>query len=221
MFEPRSIVASPLADDRPRLLLACDGRLSQDLLAMFLGADGGFNVSTAAGLDGALAAIAATGSFDLVLLDAALPPAELAAAARRLIPANQGRPVALLFDRMTPPQAADLLAAGTAGLLARAMPARSLPHVLRLVLAGERFIPPDLCHRDTPPAALPGGLSARQHQVLDALADGRANKTIARDLGLAEPTVKMHVTAICRKLGARNRTQAALFARERGLVATA
>jgi two-component system, NarL family, nitrate/nitrite response regulator NarL len=221
MFEPRSIVASPLADDRPRLLLACDGRLSLDLLAMFLGADGGFHIVTAAGPDGALAAIAATGSFDLVLLDTALPAADLAAAARRLILANEGRPVALLFDRMAPPQAADLLAAGVAGLMARAMPARSLPHALRLVLAGERFVPPDLCHGNAPPAAPQGGLSTRQHQVLDALADGRPNKSIARDLGLAEPTVKMHITAICRKLGARNRTQAALIARERGLVATA
>lgn len=221
MYEPRSIVASPLSDDRPRLLLACDGRLSQDLLAMFLGADGGFNIVTAPGPDGALAAIAATGGFDLVLLDATLPPADLAHAARRLVLANEGRPVALLFNRMTPPQAADLLAAGVAGLLARSMPARSLPHALRLVLAGERFVPPDLLHRDAPPAAPQGGLSARQHQVLDALADGRANKTIARDLGLAEPTVKMHVTAICRKLGARNRTQAALIARQRGLVPAA
>lgn len=219
MFEPRSIVASPLSDDRPRLLLSCDGRLSQDLLAMFLCADGSFSVATATGPAGALAAIAATGRFDLVLLDATLPPADLAQVARHLVVANDGGPVALLFGRMTPPQAADLLAAGVAGLLSRAMPARGLPHALRLVLAGERFVPPDLCQHNPPP---PGaGLSSRQHQVLDALADGRPNKTIARDLGLAEPTVKMHVTAICRKLGARNRTQAAMIARQRGLVPAA
>jgi DNA-binding NarL/FixJ family response regulator len=218
MFEPRSIVASPVADDRPRLLLACDGRLTQDLLAMFLGADGGFNVATANGLEGALSAIAAHGSFDLVLLDMALPPSDLAAAARRLQAVNEGHPAALLFDRLTPAQAAELLALGVAGLFARAMPARGLPHALRLVLAGERFVPPDLCHPAPSPQRAPGLLSARQLQVLDALADGRPNKAIGRDLGLAEPTVKMHVTAICRILGAQNRTQAAHIARQRGLL---
>ena len=54
--------------------------------------------------------------------------------------------------------------------------------------------------------------------MLSFLAEGKQNKEIANDLQLAEPTVKMHVTAICRKLGAQNRTQAVVMARDLGLV---
>lgn len=57
------------------------------------------------------------------------------------------------------------------------------------------------------------GLSPAQMRILVALADGRLNKQIAFDLGLAEPTVKSHLSAIFKKLGVNNRTQAILVAR--------
>jgi len=52
--------------------------------------------------------------------------------------------------------------------------------------------------------------------VLAGLCEGKANKEIARDLALREPTIKLHVKAICRKLDARNRTHAAMIAKEGG-----
>jgi DNA-binding NarL/FixJ family response regulator len=63
-----------------------------------------------------------------------------------------------------------------------------------------------------------GQLSDKEMTVLSFLAQGKQNKEIANDLQLAEPTVKMHVTSICRKLGAQNRTQAVIMARDLGLV---
>jgi len=60
-------------------------------------------------------------------------------------------------------------------------------------------------------------LTPREREVLVYLGRGASNKEIARDLNLQLPTIKLHVAGVCRKLGAKNRTQAALFAQNMGL----
>ena len=60
-------------------------------------------------------------------------------------------------------------------------------------------------------------LTERELQVLKGLTQGKSNKEIARDLDLQEPTVKLHMKTLYRKLGASNRTQAALIAKESGI----
>jgi DNA-binding NarL/FixJ family response regulator len=67
--------------------------------------------------------------------------------------------------------------------------------------------PPSSGHRDNL-----HGLSSREKVVLVRLTDGRSNKEIARDLDLAEATVKIHVKSLLRKIGVKNRTQAAMWA---------
>jgi len=59
-------------------------------------------------------------------------------------------------------------------------------------------------------------LSQRENEVLAGLCDGKSNKEIARDLGLQEVTIKLHVRTLCKKLDARNRTHAAVIAKEAG-----
>lgn len=86
-----------------------------------------------------------------------------------------------------------------------------------LILAGGTFFPPEMLDGATPPAALPErgngpSLTPRQLDVLALLREGKSNKLIARDLSMCESTVKVHVRQIMRKLGAANRTQAALSA---------
>ena len=89
------------------------------------------------------------------------------------------------------------------------------------MLSGETFISPGL----EVPEGLGGGdtdvlrqaLTPRQRDVLAMLRQGKSNKEIARDLDLAEITVKLHVTAILRALGVENRTQAAIVAAKIGL----
>jgi two-component system nitrate/nitrite response regulator NarL len=105
---------------------------------------------------------------------------------------------------------------------------------LELVVLGEKFIPADvgLALLNAQPqgyevgfgisaAAVPandglGGksLSGREAQILHLITQGAANKVIARDLGLAEATVKVHVKAILRKVKVSNRTQAAMWAQQ-------
>jgi DNA-binding NarL/FixJ family response regulator len=83
--------------------------------------------------------------------------------------------------------------------------------------AGERYLPLDLARPNAEPGGTPTSLSPREREVLAGLCAGEANKEIARNLGLREPTIKLHVKMVCRKLGARNRTHAAMIARERSL----
>ena len=59
-------------------------------------------------------------------------------------------------------------------------------------------------------------LSQREKQVLNGLCRGRSNKEIARELDLQEVTIKLHVRTLCKKLNAKNRTQAALIAKDAG-----
>jgi two-component system nitrate/nitrite response regulator NarL len=70
---------------------------------------------------------------------------------------------------------------------------------------------------DTPPNPLAEKLTPRELQVLKGLTEGKSNKEIARDLDIQEPTVMLHMKTLYRKVGAANRTQAALIAREAGL----
>jgi DNA-binding NarL/FixJ family response regulator len=95
---------------------------------------------------------------------------------------------------------------------------------LRLILSGNQYLPPELVRARLSTSSTGAGqkgrdpldaLTERERMVLELVADGRQNKQIAADLGLSEHTVKMHVHRACRKLGVRNRTQAALLARER------
>jgi DNA-binding NarL/FixJ family response regulator len=83
------------------------------------------------------------------------------------------------------------------------------------MLAGGVYAPPHLMHdrdADRPSPGLPHGLTARQFDVLRLLAQGKPNKVIARELGVTEGTVKVHLLAVFRTLEVRNRTSAVLAA---------
>ncbi len=201
-----------------RILIADDHDLLRDVLRSYLEAEGGFTVTTVADLPKALAAIAAEPPFDLVLLDYAMPGMNGYAGLEQAIAANHGRPVALMSGLAPSGVPEKLLDCGAAGYLPKTLPARSVVNAIRFIVAGEIYLPLDVAR--PPPAAVgadDSALSPREREVLAGLCAGHANKEIARDLGLREPTIKLHVKLICRKLGARNRTHAAMIARERSL----
>ena len=101
----------------------------------------------------------------------------------------------------------------------KTLPAKSLVNAIRFMAAGEQYVPPEFMSGAAEPEEHPlaRSLTAREMQVLQGLTEGKSNKEIARDLNLSEPTVKLHVRTLYRKIGASNRTQAALIAREQGL----
>jgi DNA-binding NarL/FixJ family response regulator len=200
-----------------RILIADDHELLRDVLRSYLEAEGGFTVATVADLPKALAAIAAEPPFDLVLLDYAMPGMNGFAGLEAAIAANEGRPVALMSGLAPGGVPEKILACGAAGYLPKTLPARSVVNAIRFMAAGETYLPLELARPAPAAASTDASLSPREREVLAGICAGQANKEIARDLGLREPTIKLHVKLLCRKLGARNRTHAAMIARERAL----
>ena len=200
-----------------RILIVDDHDLVRDTLSAFLDREGGFEISVAADLSGAEVEIGRAGPFDLVLLDYAMPGMNGLDGLGRVIGLNGGQPVALMSGSADRTVAQAALDSGAAGFLPKTMAARSLVNAIRFMAAGEVYMPLDLHRPSQAVEATPSGLSRRELEVLAGLCAGHANKEIARDLGLREPTIKLHVKTICRKLDARNRTHAAMIARERAL----
>lgn len=200
-----------------RLLVADDHELVLDMLAHYLSSQAGMAVRTARSLDEADAVLREEGPFDLVLLDLNMPGMNGLAGLHRIIAANGGRPVAILTGNPVTRMVDDIFAAGASGVLLKTASARTLTNAIRFMHSGEQYLPRELMRHGARQAAA-RGLTSKEIAVLDKLAAGQKNKEIAMGLTLTEPTVKMLVTAICRKLGARNRTQAVVIARDTGLL---
>jgi DNA-binding NarL/FixJ family response regulator len=205
-----------------RILIADDHELLRDVLRSYLETEGGFSVETVADLPEALGRIegaraVAEAPFDLVVLDYGMPGMAGYVGLEQAIAASCGRPVALMSGLAPPGVAEKVLAVGAAGYLPKTLPARSLVNAIRFMAAGETFMPLDLHRPPQTSVTSPLGFSQREIEVLARLCSGQANKEIARELNLREPTIKLHVKTICRKLDARNRTHAAMIARELAL----
>lgn len=110
------------------------------------------------------------------------------------------------------------LRAGAQGYLLKDSAPQALVSAVRGVLAGQRVLPPHVA-RDLAERAYQPDLSPREHDVLQLVVDGLSNKEIAASLGVAEATVKTHIAHILGKLGVDDRTQAALAAVTRGIIA--
>jgi DNA-binding NarL/FixJ family response regulator len=200
-----------------RILIADDHDLVRDAIAAFLTAEGVTDVHCAGSLDEALKAAEAWGPFDLVLLDYNMPGMAGLDGLNRMRKANQDKPVALISGTATPDLAEAAINAGAAGFVPKTMAAKSMVAAVNFMVAGETFAPYNfLRHANRAPDAF--GLSGREREVLLGLAAGKSNKEIAIDLDLQEVTVKLHVKTLSRKLGAKNRTQAAMIARDNDLV---
>lgn len=200
-----------------KILIADDHDLLRETLRSYIEAEIDCTVALAADLDGALDAIRTDGPFDIVLLDYTMPGMNGFEGLNRAIAVNQARPVAIMSGTAPAGVAERAIDAGAAGFLPKTLPARSVVNAIRFMAAGERYLPHDMSRAvETSDAQSPYAqlLTPRERQVLQGLCRGESNKEIARVLGLGEPTVKLHVKQVCRKLEARNRTHAAMIARD-------
>lgn len=209
-----------MSDQPIRVLLADDHELVLDIFALFLSGRGEMEIDTAKTLDSAMEILLEKGPFDAVLLDLNMPGMNGIAGLKRAIKGNGGKPVAILTGSVAPRMVDEIMAAGAAGIVLKSTAARSLANAIRFMVAGEQYLPLELVRdRQSGPKSFGNvQISEREMAVLAYLVEGKQNKEIANELKLAEPTIKMHVTAICRKLGAQNRTQAVVIARDMGLV---
>lgn len=135
-------------------------------------------------------------------------------------------PVIVLSSSEDPNDVRLALRSGAVGYVPKSASPKNILSALRLVLAGEIYVPPlmvDLASAvtDKPGRGVPDAgerLTERQTEVLRQLCRGLSNKDISRVLELSEKTTKSHITAIFKALGVVNRTQAAAAARRAGIV---
>lgn len=161
---------------------------------------------------------------DVAVVDAraALGP-DGAEGLRALRSAAPGLPVAVAADRADGRTAARALRVGADALLDKSMAADALVHALHLLALGGAVYPvagrPEIAAAHLAGSVEAGGapLSHREAEILAGLLAGRSNKAIGRRLGISESTVKMHCKTLMRKIGAQNRTQAAVWALRHGI----
>ena len=158
---------------------------------------------------------------DLVLIDLNMPGMDGLHGLRRLREAFPALAIVVASGQDDPATIRAALAIGANGFIPKIDPPDLLLQALRVVRAGGVYIPArsngDVRGIMTGPSPNASGLTPRQLDVLRLLLKGEPNKLIARQLGLTEGTVKIHIAAILRALQARNRTEAVIRARELGL----
>jgi DNA-binding NarL/FixJ family response regulator len=216
-----------------RLLLVDDQSLFREALRTLLSLQPDFDiVAEAADGEQAIAAVAKLNPH-VVLMDLRMPVLNGVEATRRIMAGGaQAFPPRILvlttFDEDA--EVFEALRAGAAGYLLKACSAEKLCGAVRAAAQGSSVLEPSIAAklmagvdrhvaREAPAAAaLREPLSSRELAVLRLLADGCSNKEIGARLNITEGTVKNHMTNVLAKLGALDRTQAALRARELGLI---
>lgn len=161
--------------------------------------------------------------LDLVLLDYQLPDMNGLEALDVFGKDHPELPIVMLSGSVNPQLMRQVLARGAAGFITKAALSAELLSIVRLVLAGDVYMPPDSglaagAPQQVEPAAelVPPQLTPRQEEVLYLLLDGRSNKEISETLQLADETTKNHVTGVLRRFGVQTRVQAVLAAGRHG-----
>lgn len=170
----------------------------------------------------ARACVAAHRDLDLVLLDVALPDEDGLETLRALRESAPEVPVIVLSALDGHAAVSRALALGAQGYIPKSTSSEVMLGAVRLVLSGGLYLPPTLLEPEAnEPAQASAGvpLTVRQAEVLQLVTQGLQNKEIGVRLGIAESTVRVHVTALLKLLGVGNRTEASYEARRRGWVA--
>lgn len=202
-----------------RLLIADDHAMILEMLEMYLNGVSDIEVTTVPDLPSALQAIEQTGPFDLVLVDLDMPGMDGLNGLSRALQKNEGRPVGILTSNPSARVVEEAIAMGGAGIVLKTASLKNLPNEIRFMAGGGRYLPVELVGMRAAVSEEPASpLSKREFSVLKLLAEGMPNREIGAALSLAEPTVKMHVQSVCKKLGVSNRTQAVIAARDRKLI---
>ncbi|WOX11283.1 response regulator transcription factor [Streptomyces sp. N50] len=213
-----------------RVLIADDQQMVRQGFTVLLNAQPGIEVVSQAvdGLD-AVAKVAELGP-DVVLMDIRMPELGGIEATRRITVATPQIKVLVLTTFDLDEYVYEALRAGASGFLLKDASADQLAEAVRVVAAGDALLAPGVTRRliaefsrlngtpRTPLKSRVGDLTERETEVLALIAQGLSNAEIAEHLVVAEQTVKTHVGRILVKLGLRDRTQAAVFAYESGLV---
>ncbi len=203
-----------IADDHPLFLDA--------VVQVVTRAFEGVSCCAALNFDSASAMVNDDESFDLIILDYFLPGVQGFSGLLDLRKRAPTTPVVLITAADDPDLIHQALQFGVSAYLPKSMPAAEMQRVLQDVCAGETYFPlpestasssraSDYNMRADDVGAM---LTPRQLDVLRLLGEGKSNKEIARDLAISQETVKVHISAILRKLNVTSRTQAVVQAHQ-------
>lgn len=198
----------------------------EGLKALLWGLSENVEVTGASSLDEALPMLRGGVSFDLVLLDMNLPGRSHLEALAAVKAEADGAPVVVVSGDIEPVLIMKTIEAGAAGYIPKTTDQAVTINALRLVLAHGVYLPPEALRASGSMEAPAGqqpllnvdALSGRQRAVLKRLLQGKANKVIARELSIAEGTVKAHLWSAYQVLGVSSRMQAMCRVHELGLM---
>ncbi|MET0973024.1 MAG: response regulator transcription factor [Thermoleophilaceae bacterium] len=211
---------------RIRVLIADDHAVVRQGLRTFLELQDDIEVMGDA-CDGEEAVAAALdGRPDVVIMDLMMPGLDGIEATRRILRERPATRVIALTSFLDDEKVLPAVRAGAAGYLLKDVEPEQLVRAIRTVHGGEALLHPaatatvmrELADHAEPADEADLGLTGREREVLALVARGLPNKLIAHELGIAEKTVKTHMSSILAKLGVTDRTQAALLAVRRGWV---
>jgi DNA-binding NarL/FixJ family response regulator len=206
--------------DSIRILIVDDHAVVREGLRTFLELQDGLEVVGEAGDGEEALPLAEQLQPDVVLMDLVMPKLDGVGAMQELRRRVPGARVIVLTsfpedDRLLP-----AIRAGAAGYLLKNVQPQELARAVRLADEGETLIDPAVAARLVHAVAdgqadEPEPLTPREQEVLELIGRGYSNKRIALELGVAEKTVKTHVSHVLAKLGVSDRTQAALYVSQR------
>ena len=199
-----------IADDHPLFRAAWRGAVQRILPDASL--------CEADSVDALYGLVEANPDADLLLMDLNMPGAHGFSALVHLRALHPQLPVVVVSAREEPAVMRRALDHGALGFIPKSADSETIGIAVGQVLDGERWAPaaaasaPAMDRDEEAVARRLRELTPQQFRVLQMLGEGRLNKQIAWDLGVSEATIKAHVTAVLRKLGVNNRTQAVLMA---------
>jgi DNA-binding NarL/FixJ family response regulator len=221
-------VGDSVSDEQTvRVLIADDQRLMREGIASLLAIQPGIEIVGMAGSGEDAISQALQLRPDVVLMDVRMPHMDgIAATAsiRHQLPSCQ---VVMLTTFDDEEYIVDSLRAGAVGYILKDVPASDLAKAVHAAHRGIFQLDVSIAQKVVQNLSSPreatapppdDGLTSRELDVLRLIAQGATNKEIAEQLVISEGTVKNHITNMLSRLGLRDRTQAALYARERGLI---
>jgi DNA-binding NarL/FixJ family response regulator len=204
-----------------RIVIADDHGVVRAGLSQLVGAPADMEVVAAVG--GGVEAVEAIAETrpDVVLMDLSMPDLDGISATRRALERAPGTNVVMLTSFADRERIVEAIEAGAVGYLLKDAEPEELLRGIRAAARGESPLAPkaaaQLISGRRGPAPPSADLTAREREILGLLGKGRSNKVIARELDIAEQTVKNHLSRIFQALGVTDRTQAALWAQRNGL----
>lgn len=203
---------------KTRILLVDDHRLMLEAVRAALEDDGEFEIVAATSEATKVLPLVAELQPDVVVLDVQMPQLDGITCLKRIRAGHPDVIVVMLSASEDPAVIQEAMESGARAFVLKHLDPGDLGGVIRRALTGPVFQSTGVFAEASATIAAEAGLTAREHDILNLLSTGLPNAALARELCVAEQTVKFHLTNVYRKLGVNGRTAAVDVARRRGLI---